>query len=47
MNRAYLLCQYVDSYSSRYIRGTSRTRFIVGAVSGKGYDAEPRGLKDY
>lgn len=47
MKRAYLLCQYVDSYSSRYVRGTSRTGLIVGAMSGKGYDAEPGGLKDY
>lgn len=47
MKRAYLLCQYVKSYSSRYVWRTSSTDLIVGAASGKGCDAEPRGVEVY
>ena len=29
------------------MRGTGRAEIIVGALSGEGYDAKPRGFKDY
>ena len=42
-----LFCDRYGAYRSRYVVATCRARFIVGPMSGEGYNAEPGGFEDY